>query len=58
MHLEDSHEMDTYNLKGIELNLMNEEGQLLQTTFTDADGEFTFNDIMPGALTIRPTTHH
>ena len=41
-------------MRGVTLELLNEEGDVIQTTKTAADGYYTFERIPPGDYTIRP----
>lgn len=43
------------SLAGVKIELLNEQGIVVQTTFTDADGKYEFKDLLAGKYSVRET---
>ncbi|TWT77035.1 Serine-aspartate repeat-containing protein D precursor [Posidoniimonas polymericola] len=42
-------------IEGVKIELLNEHGEVIQTTYTDANGEYAFTGLAPAAYTVRET---
>ena len=43
-------------LEGVKIELFDKDGILLETTYTDADGNYSFTNLLPGTYTVVETT--
>ncbi|MCP4105010.1 MAG: Cna B-type domain-containing protein [Desulfobacteraceae bacterium] len=50
-----THDTDENGLPDVQVELLDAEGNVIDTTYTDADGDYMFPDILSGTYTVRET---